>query len=47
MNPITNLKTIVWGTNFIKEGYPVPNKNLEIERMKGGRFRKMLKIKTL
>jgi hypothetical protein len=47
MNPITNLKTIVWGTNFIKEGYPVLNKNHEKVGMIGGRFSKTLKIKTL
>jgi hypothetical protein len=47
MNPITNLKTIVWGTNFIKEGYPVLKKNHEKVGMIGGWFSKTLKIKTL
>jgi hypothetical protein len=44
MNPIVNLKTVVWGTNFINGGYPVLNKNQEKEGVKGGRFSRTMKI---
>jgi hypothetical protein len=47
MNPIVNLKTVVWGTNFINGGYPVLNKNQEKEGVKGGRFSRTMKISEL
>jgi hypothetical protein len=35
MNPIVNLKSVVWGISFINGGYPVLNKNQEKEGVKG------------
>jgi hypothetical protein len=35
MNPIVNLKPVVWGTNFINGGYPVLSKNQENVRVEG------------
>jgi hypothetical protein len=45
--PIVSLKTVDRWTNFINEVCSILNKNQEIERMEGGRFRQSLKIQCI
>jgi hypothetical protein len=46
-DPILSLKTVVQGTIFINGDHLVLNTNQEKRRVKGGRFSKALKIRTL